>query len=31
MPGGELLVEVSGARVVLTGPATFVCAGTTML
>jgi diaminopimelate epimerase len=31
MPGGELIVEVSGARVVLIGPATFVCAGTTML
>ncbi len=29
MPGGELLAEVRGGRVSLTGPATFVCAGTT--
>ena len=31
MPGGELLVEVSGASVVLTGPAEEICAGTTSL
>jgi diaminopimelate epimerase len=31
MPGGELLVEVSGASVVLTGPAEEICAGTTLL
>jgi diaminopimelate epimerase len=29
MPGGELLVAVSGPSVVLTGPAEHICAGTT--
>ncbi len=31
MPGGELLVSVSGSSVVLTGPAEQICAGTTAL
>ena len=31
MPGGELLVEISGSAVVLTGPAEEICAGTTPL
>ena len=31
MPGGELLVAVSGSAVVLTGPAEEICAGTTEL
>ena len=31
MPGGELLVAVSGSSVVLTGPAEQICAGTTPL
>jgi diaminopimelate epimerase len=31
MPGGELLVEVTGSSVVLTGPAEEICAGTTSL
>ena len=31
MPGGELLVEVSGSSVVLIGPAEEICAGTTAL
>lgn len=31
MPGGELLVEVSGSYVVLTGPAEEICSGTTGL
>jgi len=31
MPGGELLVEVSGSAVVLVGPAEEICAGTTAL
>jgi diaminopimelate epimerase len=31
MPGGELLVAVSGSSVVLTGPAEEICAGTTVL
>jgi diaminopimelate epimerase len=31
MPGGELLVEVSGQGVVLTGPAERICAGATEL
>lgn len=31
MPGGELLVEVAGSSVVLTGPAEEICAGTTAL
>jgi hypothetical protein len=31
MPGGELLVAVSGSSVVLTGPAEQICVGTTEL
>ena len=31
MPGGELLVAVSGSSVVLTGPAERICTGTTSL
>jgi diaminopimelate epimerase len=31
MPGGELLVEVAGTSVVLTGPAEEICAGATSL
>ena len=31
MPGGALLVEVSGTSVVLTGPTEEICAGTTAL
>ena len=31
MPGGELLIEVSGCSVVLIGPAEEICAGTTAL
>jgi diaminopimelate epimerase len=31
MPGGELLVEVAGSSVVLTGPTEEICAGTTEL
>jgi diaminopimelate epimerase len=31
MPGGELLVAISGSVVVLTGPAEEICVGTTVL
>jgi diaminopimelate epimerase len=31
MPGGELLVEVTGSSVVLTGPTEQICVGTTVL